>query len=65
MDKYEWTKFKAFADNKSNVAKVMISVVDGIEVLWEKEKMLAPFLTMFSKGFFLRVVKSRDCLGKS
>ena len=25
----------------------------------------SPFATMFSKGFLLRVVKSRDCVGKS
>ena len=28
---FEWTKFKAFADDKLNVAKIMISVFDRVE----------------------------------
>ena len=27
----DWTKFKVFADNKYNVAKIMISVLDRVE----------------------------------
>ena len=53
------TKVKAFADDKINVAQMMISVFGRVDSMWEKEKML------FSKGFFLWVIKSLDCMVKS
>ena len=34
------TKLKAFADGKLNVAKIIISVFDRVETLWEEEKLL-------------------------
>ena len=47
------TKLKAFADDKSNVAKMMISLFDRVENFVEKEKMLINII--FS--FFLNVFK--------
>ena len=32
----DWSKLKAFADNKSNVAKIFISVFDSLENIAEK-----------------------------
>ena len=66
-DKFlDWTKFKAFADEKP---KIMISVFDNIKTLWEKEKMLVSSIFSFShivsKVFLLRVVKSQECVVKS
>ena len=61
----DWSKWKAFADNKINVAQMIISVFDRVENIVEKgENAFSPFPTKFSKGFFLRVVKS-DCVVKS
>ena len=36
----DWFKLKAFADDKLNVTKMIISVFDRVETLWEKEKLL-------------------------
>ena len=52
----DWTKFKAFADDKLNVAKIMISVFDQVKnIVGKGEKSwlpaFSPFPTMFSKGF--------------
>ena len=52
------TKLKAFADDKINVAQMMIYVFDRVENIEQKgEKCwlpaLFPFPTMFSNGFFL------------
>ena len=33
---FDWTKFKAFADDKLNVAKIMISDFDGVENIVRK-----------------------------
>ena len=61
------TKLKAFADDKFNVTKMIISVFDRVETLWEKEKLLVqaipPFPTMFSQGFFPRRVKRCHWVG--
>ena len=55
------TKLKAFADDKLNVTKMIVSVFDRVENIVEKEKLLvqaiSPFSTIFSKGFFPRLVK--------
>ena len=34
----DYTKFKGFADDKLKFGKMMISDVDRMETLWEKEK---------------------------
>ena len=59
-----------FADDKLKVAKIMCSVFDSAEKQCRKRRKcwlpaFSPFPTMFSKGFFLRVVKSQDCEVKS
>ena len=63
----DWSKLKAFADDK-------IKVIESLKfVLWRVENIVGKgenagyqhfllFPTMFSKGFFLRGVKSRDCV---
>ena len=43
------TKLKAFADDRINVAKMMISVFDRVENIM----VFSPFPTKFSKGFCL------------
>ena len=50
------TKLKAFADNELNVAKMTISFWLAV---------FSSFPTVFSKAFFFRVFKSRDCVVKS
>ena len=64
------TKLKAFADDKFDVAMMMISVFDRVEkTLWEKRKCwlpaISPFPTMFSRAFSFWVVESRDSVIKS
>ena len=63
----DWIKFKGFADDKLNVAKIMISVYDRVEnnVGKGENAGFSPFPTMFSKGFILSVVKSLDRVVKS
>ena len=65
---FDWFKLKAFADNNSNVTNMTISVLERTETLRKKEKMLITsifsFSHMFSKGCFLRVVKTRDWVVK-
>ena len=58
-------KFKSFADDKINVAQMMVSVLVGVENIVGKGENAGYqhfllFLTMFSKGFFLGVGKSQD-----
>ena len=61
------TELKAFADEKLNVTKMIISVLDKVENIGAKEKLLvqaiSSFPTMFSKGFFPRPVKRCHCVG--
>ena len=61
---------KAFADDKLNLAKefkFVLRRVDNIMGRGEKcwSPAFSPFPTMFSKGFYFRVVKSPDCVVKS
>ena len=69
-DKFlDWFKLKAFADNKINVTlKTKILFGIGRKHCGKRRKCwlpaFSPFPTMFSKGFFFRVIKSRDCLGQ-
>ena len=62
------TKFRAFADDKENVAKIMISVFDRVENIVGKGENAGHqhfffFLLCFQKTSFsaLRVVKSWNC----
>ena len=68
----DWTQFKAFADDKINVnykKKNRNCFSEGLKHCGKRRKCwllaFSPFPTMFSKGFFFRVVKSRDCMVKS
>ena len=63
-------KLKAFADNKLNVAQMMISLFDRVEKRCGKRRKcwlpaFSPFPTVFSKALFFSVVKSRDYVVKS
>ena len=67
----EWSKSKAFAENNSNVAKKMTKFVfDRVkDIEGEAENAawlpaISFFLRKFSKGYFLKLVKSRDCVVK-
>ena len=59
----DWSKLKAFADNKIKMTeKTKISFGKGRKHCGLPA--FSPFPTMFSKGFFYKVVKSRDCVVK-
>ena len=63
----DWSKFKAFADDKINVReKLKICVGKGRKHYGKRRKLwfpaFSPFFAMFSNGFFLMVVKSRNCV---
>ena len=66
----DWSKLKAFADDKINVTekqKFFWGWMDGKHCGKKRKCWLpafSPFPTMFSKGFFFRVIKSWDCLVK-
>ena len=65
------SKLKAFADNKIRVTgkKIEIYLGKGRKHCGKRRKCclpaFSPFPTMFSKGFFYRVVKSCGCVVKS
>ena len=59
------SKLKAFADNKLKMIQMAKFVPDTIEnIVGKRRKCWLPafssFPSMFSKGFFFRVIKSRD-----
>ena len=62
----DWSKLKAFADNKINV-KFNLGRVENIMAKGENGGGNRHFLlpTMFSKGFLYRVIKSCDFVVKS
>ena len=64
----DMTKLKAFADDRLNIIKMMISLFDRVENTAGKGEnagyqhfLLFP---VFSKAFFLKVDKSLDCVVK-
>ena len=64
------TKLKAFAADKLNVAKMMISLFDRVEKTVGKGENAACqhflfFPQCFPKALFFRVIKSWDCVVKS
>ena len=64
-----WSKFKAFADNKINVTKILKFTSRMVKnILGKKRKCWLPAFSpvpkMFSKASFHRVVESRDCVVK-
>ena len=56
----DWFKLKAFADDKIDVNKKLKFGMERIEYIVRKCWLPAfsPFPTLFSKGFFFKVVKS-------
>ena len=68
----DWSKLKAFADNKINLkcCNLITEILfgKGRKYCGKREKCwlpaFFPFPTMFSKGFFFRVVTSPDCVVK-
>ena len=66
----DMSKFKAFADDLLNVAKITISLCDKSRKHFGKKRKywlpaFSSFPTVFSKTFFFRVVKSLDCVVES
>ena len=64
------TNFKASANEKLNVAKIVIDVFDRVENIVGKGENAGYqhfllFPQCFQKGFLLMFVKSRDCLVKN
>ena len=63
------TKLKAIAEYKFQVARMIISLFDQEENTVEKGENTGyqhfPLPPAFSIAFFLRVVKSRDCVAKN
>ena len=58
----DWSKLKAFTDDKINVKKKMKCILRWVEKNCGKRRKcwfpaFSPFPTMFSKGFYLRVIK--------
>ena len=63
---FNLSKLKAFADDKINVTLKLKFVSERIENISEKGENAGyqHFPQMFSKAFFLRVIKSRGLCGK-
>ena len=66
----DWSKLEALADNKVKVTKNLKFVVGSVENIVGKNENVGnqhfpPFPTMFSKGFYFKVVKSQYCVVKS
>ena len=70
-DKFlDWSKLKEFADDKNKCdSKFEIRFWKGRKHCWKRTKCwlpaFSPFFTKFSKAFFFRLVRSRDCVVKS
>ena len=65
----DWSKLKAFADVKINVTKQLKFSMGGVKRIVGKGENagyqhFSPFPTMFSGGYFVRVVKRRYCVVK-
>ena len=62
----DWSKLKAFADDKIKVTEKLKFVLGRVENCGKRRKCwlpaFSPFPTVFSKGFFLWGIKSRDCV---
>ena len=60
----DMSKLKGFADDKINVSEKLKFDLEEWKTLWERRNCwkpaVSPFLTMFSKAFFFRVVQSQD-----
>ena len=62
----DMTNLKAFAEDNFSIPKMKISIFDRVENTGKRRKCwlsaLSHFPTLFSKDFFLRDIKSQDCL---
>ena len=56
-----WTNFKASADDRFKIDEIMISAFKRVRNIVEKEGN-DPFSHNVFKDFFLRVIKSQDCV---
>ena len=56
----DWSKLKAFADDKLNVAKMTNSPLIKQKTLWVKEKMLVTSTFSFSHNVF-KILLSQGC----
>ena len=62
---YTGPQWKHFADDNLNLVLMVFSVLDMVKKKsGKRRKCWLHFPKMFLKGFFLRVVKTQDCLGK-
>ena len=59
------SKLKAFADDKIDVVEIMISLLENTVRKGENTSIFSFFSTVFSTAFFLRVIKSLDCVVRS
>ena len=66
-DKYLYlSRLKAFADDNLNVDQKMEFAFDRVEnIVGKGAAAFSSFPTMFSKGFFPRVIKSQDYMVKT
>ena len=53
----DWSKLKAFTDDKINLTQKQKFFLGWAENIVGKEEKISPFPTMFSKGFFFRIFK--------
>ena len=69
----KWIKFNAFADDKLNVAKIMVSVFDRVEnILGNGKNAGYQYFLIFTQCFpmaflpeVVKTLKSGDCVVKS
>ena len=59
----DWSKFNAFADDKTDVTENLKFVLGTVENIAGKGA-FSPVPTIFSKGLFCRVDRNCDCVGK-
>ena len=48
----DWSKLKAYADDKINVTEKLKLFLEGLKTLWGKEKMLVTSILYFSHNVF-------------
>ena len=59
----DWFKLKEFADDKLKMVEMVESVLERVETLWEKEKMLVNNMLSFSHNVFWTFSKSGENQG--
>ena len=63
----DWSRLNALANNKIKVTEILKIIFEGLENIVRKCSLppFSPFPTIFSKGFSVGVIKSRDYVVKS